>query len=86
MGDLKSPALICLKAGLFFVCGMTASFLLVIKNYRWDTVFLLAVAIWSCCRLYYFLFYVVEHYVDPGFNYSGVLPMLNYLWKKHNKS
>jgi hypothetical protein len=86
MGDLKSPGLICLKAGLFLICGMTAAFLLVVQTCRWDTVFLLAVTIWSCCRLYYFLFYVVEHYVDPNFNYSGLLPMLKHLWMNYKKS
>ena len=80
MGDLKSPRAICLKALLFLVAGLLASVILIAQNSSWTTVFLLAIAIWSFCRLYYFLFYVVEHYVDRNARYSGLIPMLHYLW------
>ena len=32
----------------------------------------LALTIWAFCRAYYFAFYVIEHYVDPGFKYAGL--------------
>jgi hypothetical protein len=79
MGDLKSPRAICLKAFLFLLSGLGAALLLVLQNCSWTTVFLVTVAVWSFCRLYYFLFYVVEHYVDPSFTYSGLIPMLKHL-------
>jgi hypothetical protein len=80
MGDLKSPRAICFKGCLFFVAGLMASLLLVARDQSWITVFLLVVSIWSFCRFYYFLFYVVEHYVDRNAHYSGLIPMLMYLW------
>lgn len=86
MGDLKSPRVICIKAVLFLVSGLMAAILLVIQNYHWETVFLLSVTVWSFCRLYYFLFYVVEHYVDPQFKYSGLIPMLTYMWNSYRNS
>ena len=80
MGDLKNPRVICFKGFLFFVAGVLASLTLIAQNQSWSTVFLLVVAIWSFCRLYYFLFYVVEHYVDDKARYTGLIPMLMYLW------
>jgi len=35
-------------------------------------VVLLAVAVWGFCRSYYFAFYVIERYVDPGYRFSGL--------------
>jgi hypothetical protein len=40
---------------------------------------LLVLAIWSFCRLYYFAFYVIEKYVDPGYKFSGIFSFLKYL-------
>jgi hypothetical protein len=76
MGDLKNPKLICFKGILFFVAGTMASVALIAQNPTWSTALLLAVAIWAFCRLYYFLFYVIEHYVDSSIRYSGLIPML----------
>ncbi len=40
---------------------------------------LLAVAIWSFCRAYYFAFYVVERYLHPGVRYAGLIACARYL-------
>ena len=32
----------------------------------------MAVAIWAFCRAYYFAFYVIELYVDPGQRFAGL--------------
>ena len=42
---------------------------------------LLALAIWAFCRAYYFAFYVIEHYIDPGFKFAGLWAMLRHLGK-----
>lgn len=82
MGDLRNPRVICFKGVLFFVSGLLASTTLVMQNPSWITAFLLAITIWSFCRLYYFLFYVIEHFVDSNARYSGLIPMLIFLWNK----
>jgi hypothetical protein len=33
---------------------------------------LFLVALWSFCRFYYFALYVIEHYVDPDYRFSGL--------------
>jgi hypothetical protein len=37
---------------------------------------LLALLVWASCRFYYFLFYVLEHYVDRSMRYAGLLDLL----------
>ena len=43
---------------------------------------LLAVTVWCFCRFYYFAFYVIEHYVDPGYRFSGLWSFALYLLSK----
>lgn len=43
---------------------------------------LLVIAVWSFCRFYYFAFYVLERYVDPGYKFSGLLSVLQYILRK----
>jgi hypothetical protein len=47
---------------------------------------LLAIAIWSFCRFYYFAFYVIEHYVDPGYKFAGLGSFVVYLWRNGARS
>jgi hypothetical protein len=72
MKDLTSPFWIKLKGVLLLGVGLSSSVLLVAEHPSIKTVLLLGVAIWSFCRFYYFAFYVIEHYVDPGFRFSGL--------------
>ena len=82
MDDLKSKTAIYLKAILFLVIGVTAFVLLLAQNYNVQTALLLALVIWSFCRAYYFAFYVIEHYVDPGFRFAGLFAFAKYLIKR----
>ena len=45
---------------------------------------LLTISVWCFCRAYYFAFYVIEHYVDPGYRFSGLWSFVVYLWLKRN--
>lgn len=82
MRDLQSRGLIWLKALLFLVIGSVCSALILIEFPSWYLLLLLGLAIWSFCRAYYFAFYVIEHYLDPSFRYSGLFSMLKYLGSK----
>jgi hypothetical protein len=79
MGDLKNPGVIYFKAFLFLVCGTVAAATLFTQSPTLMTAFLLIVTIWAFCRLYYFMFYVIEHYVDPGYKFSGIIPFILYV-------
>ena len=41
-----------------------------------------AVAVWCFARWYYFAFYVIEHYVDPGFKFAGLGAFARYLVRR----
>ena len=43
---------------------------------------LLAVTVWAFCRHYYFLFYVIEHYVDASLRFRGVWDFVLYVFRR----
>jgi len=84
MRDLQSHRWMWVKAVLFLIIGVVASALILVELPELRVLALLALAIWSFCRAYYFAFYVIEHYIDPSFRYSGLFSMLRYLWDKRS--
>ncbi|RYG20648.1 hypothetical protein EON82_19980 [bacterium] len=79
--DLTSRRAIFAKGWLFLVLGVLAAGSLLALHPKWETALLLGVALWAFCRWYYFMFYVVEHYVDEGFRFAGLFSFLRYVWK-----
>jgi len=87
MSDLKSPALIYAKGLLFLLTGCVSTALIVAEQPTLKLAALLMIAIWSFCRCYYFAFYVIEHYVDPGYKFSGLGSFIAYLIRaRHSPS
>jgi len=82
MGDLKHPRLIYAKGGLFLLLGFLAAGGLILLHPDMKTAGLLAVAVWAFSRFYYFAFYVIEHYVDPGFKFAGLGDFAVYLLRR----
>tara|TARA_Y100001933_G_scaffold184398_1_gene183198 strand:- start:134 stop:397 length:264 start_codon:yes stop_codon:yes gene_type:complete len=85
MGDIKKVWLLYLKGFLLFLIGFISSLLLVLLNFNFITIVLLSLAIWGFCRAYYFAFYVIQHYIDPTFRYSGLIDFAKYKMKRRNK-
>lgn len=82
MKDLTSATLIKAKGILFLLLGLLSASLLFFGYPTPKTAVLLIIAIWSFCRFYYFAFYVIEHYVDPSYRFSGLLSFALYLIQK----
>ena len=82
MKDLSPPFWIKLKGILFLLIGIVAAVLVLLDNPKWKTAGLLALTIWSFCRFYYFAFYVIEKYVDPGYKFSGLVSFARYLFQR----
>jgi len=80
--DLKNPKLLYLKGVLFVVIGILASVLLLIDHPSWRTAILLAAAVWGFARAYYFAFYVIEKYIDPGFRFAGLSSFARYILRR----
>lgn len=85
MADLKSKRLIYLKGFLFLVILLFALGLIIFETRSWQITVLLLLVVWSAARLYYFMFYVIEKYVDPGYRFAGIVSFLQYLFSKRQK-
>jgi len=86
MQDLKSSRLIYAKGFLFFALGIVSATLLLVETPNLKVAGLLALMVWAFCRAYYFAFYVIEHYVDSTFKFSGLWSFVRYLLRKKRKS
>ena len=79
MRDLIDPRLMYLKAWLFLLAGCGAAALIVMESPSVRTVVLIGIVAWAFSRLYYFAFYVIEKYIDPGFRFAGVFSAIRYI-------
>jgi hypothetical protein len=77
--DLKNPRLIYLKGFLSAAILAGASAAIILRTLDWTIAALLVLVIWSAARVYYFLFYVIEKYVDGSYRFAGVFDFLKYL-------
>jgi len=82
MTDITHPKLIYAKGVLFLLGGIGAAALLVAEHPSLKVILLLAVAIWCFARAYYFAFYVIEHYVDSSYRFSGLWSFVLYLLRR----
>lgn len=73
MADIRNVRVLYLKGLLFLLLGCLASALLLVLVPSLPVAALLAIAVWSFCRAYYFAFYVIEHYVDPEYRFTGLI-------------
>lgn len=82
MKDLVSAKWMYLKAVLFVVIGLSCAALILAELPHLRIALYLALLVWSMCRAYYFAFYVIERYLDPGFKFSGLGSALRYLVRR----
>lgn len=76
--DLTHPRVLYLKAGLFLLGGSLSGALIVLENPSLKVAALLALTVWCFARAYYFVFYVIEQYVDPGYRFAGLWSFVGY--------
>lgn len=79
MTDLTDRRVIVFKGFLFLLGGVMASLLLILEHPTLRGVLLLALAVWCFARFYYFAFYVIEHYVDGEYKFSGLVSFGRYM-------
>jgi hypothetical protein len=77
--SLTNATWIKAKGFLFLLLGLLSGELLLSERPSWKITLLLTISIWSFCRFYYFCFYVIEHYVDSNFKFSGIFAFVSYL-------
>ena len=79
--DLKSKQAIYLKAILFIVILIISVILNIITDELKIRIFSIILIVWSSARIYYFMFYVIENYVDKEFKFSSIYSFVKYLFK-----
>lgn len=85
MRDLHSTRAMWLKGWLFLLIGLMSATILLVENWSWRTALLLGLCVWGFCRAYYFAFYVIEHWPDPQFKFSGRGHFLTYLGRSRKR-
>jgi hypothetical protein len=77
--DITNPKLLYFKAALFLLMGLISASLILLDHPTLKLAALLVITIWSFSRVYYFLFYVIQHYIDPTYKFAGLSSVLHYL-------
>lgn len=80
--DITSPRVLYLKGGLFVVAGTLAAGLILLEHPTLKMAALLALSVWCFARAYYFAFYVVQHYADPGYRFAGLWSFVTYMMRR----
>ena len=83
--DITSKPLLHAKGLLFLLAGLIAVGGVLLESPRLRTLALLVIGIWSICRFYYYLFYVLENYAGRGRRYAGVLDALRYIFTRRER-
>ncbi len=84
--DLTSNKLIHAKGFLFLFLGLLSVGILLFESPHFRTVLLLGITIWSFCRFYYYLFYVLDRYLGREKRFAGVCDALGYLFRAKGDS
>lgn len=82
MRMLANTRIILVKGFLFLIIGLLSLALLAFERLTLKETALIALAIWSFCRFYYFAFYVIELYVDSEYRFTGLLSFAGYIIRK----
>ena len=82
VGDLKNPRWIYLKGFLFLLILIASATLILVENFNLRQMLLVGLVVWSAARLYYFMFYVIEKYVDPHYRFAGIGSFLIYVCRR----
>lgn len=85
MRDVQSARAMWLKGVLFLVIGFLSGGLLLLESGNWRTAALLVLCVWGFCRAYYFAFYVISHWIDPTYRFSGLGQFLIHVWTSRFK-
>ena len=80
MKDLANARWMYVKGSLLLLIGLISSGLIIAERPSLKVALLLGLTVWAFARAYYFAFYVIEHYIDPQFRFSGLGSFVKYLW------
>lgn len=73
-----------LKAILFLLILVISVIEILLTTRDLKTGILLILIIWASARIYYFMFYVIENYIDTNYKFSGIISFVQYLIRNKN--
>lgn len=76
---IQDSRLLYFKGTIFLLLGILSTVLIILQVPDWKLILLHLIAIWAFSRACYFAFYVVQHYVDPSFRFSGLWDFARYV-------
>lgn len=82
MKDITNSKLLYFKGLLFLFGGMIASVIILIEHPNLKLAVLFAMSVWCFARAYYFVFYVIEHYIDNSYKFAGIWSFVIYIYRK----
>jgi hypothetical protein len=82
MKDLETTRMMWVKGILLLLIAIVSAVLILAETANLKLAVLLGVTIWAFCRAYYFAFYVIEHYVDSTYRFSGLWSFVAYCWRR----
>ena len=85
MTDLQSKRWIVAKGIMFLGIAVAAALLILLESPSMATAVLLVLLIWASCRFYYFLFYVLERYVDSSLRYAGIMALIRSILARRSR-
>ena len=85
MGPDLPPRWMFVKAALFVVLAIGASAVVLLRDPQWTTAACLAVIVWASARAYYFAFHVVQHWIDPGYRFAGLIDLARWCWRRRSR-
>lgn len=71
---------------MFLGIAAIAAALVLLESPTIKTAVLLALLAWAACRFYYFIFYVLERYVDSSLRYAGIIALVRAILAKRQGS
>ena len=81
MTDIKSKRVIVVKGFLFILISALSAITIVCYCPRIEVIILVFLLMWASARSYYFVFYVLEKYVDPKMKYTGIVDLVKHIKK-----
>lgn len=82
MKDLTHAGWMYAKATMLVAIGCLSFWLLLDNLPTWQRIVLQLLMVWAFARAYYFAFYVIQHYVDNTYRFSGLLGFCRYLFRR----
>ena len=82
--DLESKTALYCKALLLVVVLLLSGFVNLFEPGLTLRAISLTIVVWSSARIYYFMFYVIENYVDSNYKFSSFYSFVKYVVEKNN--